>query len=236
MSDPIHSSNWTGDLTYRKDMSSVSTDYERILRTQRELESVPPELRRLQRLAALLLLSPLTLWIAFWFARLVIPDAFGQDYAGPLALWTLLAILAASLQLQSNSRNLMALKRWALAVALGVTVSGAFLYGYVVVTAYAQAIPSARERTFEIHRCSARCRSGGYYVHQRADGTTVEGEYVGRAVPYGMTCATVQRLSGDYGFSWVRVLERSPPPEHEIIWPIRREDCFSDKPLSTLKG
>jgi hypothetical protein len=236
MSDPIHSSNWTGgEPTYSAGTSSVPSDYERILRAQRELETTPPELHRLQRRAALLLLSPLALWVSYWITHAVIRDAFGQDCSGALALSTLVAILAASLQSTSRSRNLIGLKRAALSVALGTSVGGACLYSYAAITSYAQAIPSIAERTFEIYRCHGRCRFGGYFVHQRADGTTVEGEYVGRPLAYGTTCTTVQRLRGDYGFSWVRVLERSPPPAHEIAWPIRREDCFSDKPVATLR-
>jgi len=53
---------------------------------------------------------------------------------------------------------------------------------------------------------------------------------------YWPVCTEVQRLQGDYGFVWIRVVDRSRPPVHEIAWPIRREDCFSNKPLATLKG
>ena len=107
-------------------------------------------------------------------------------------------------------------------------------YTYTVLSSHTNARPSQPERTYELNeRCGRHCN---YYVHQRADGTTIEGVQVGEAVPYGSTCTLVQRLEGDYGFSWIRVLDRSPPPRHEVIWPIRPADCFSDKPLATLRG
>lgn len=238
MSDPIHSSSWTGDAgepTNAAGAISATSDFERrILRPEQQLDD-SPELRQLRRTAALLVVSPLALWIAYWFAHSVIPDAFANDYSGPLALWTYLAIGVGVWQFQSGRGRALRARRAALAAGLGATLGGAVLYGYAASTSYARALPSARERTFEIYRCSGRCRFGGYFVHQRADGSTVEGEYAGRPLAYGTSCALVQRYDGEYGFSWVRVLDRSPPPEHEVIWPIRREDCFSAKPLASLR-
>jgi hypothetical protein len=241
MPDPIHSSGWTGDpperpSTYGTDISSVSSEYQTLLRSQQELASLPPDLRALRRAAGFLFLSPLALWIAYFCIRTVIPDAFKQDYRGLLIVWSLLAMLAAACELTATSRKFIGLRRAFLATGIGTTIGGACLYGYAVTTSYAQALPSTRERTFEIYRCDRRCRFGGHFVHQRADGSTIEGQQVGASPAYGRSCTTVQQLSGDYGFSWVRVLERSPPAEHEVAWPIRREDCFSSKPLSSLKG
>jgi hypothetical protein len=200
-----------------------------------EWEALPPEVRRTQRLAVWLLLSPITLAIGYWVTRFAIRDPFGQDFSALLCLWGLLAVVTGSWQLLSKSPRLIPLRQVALAAALVATAGAALLYPYVAIAAYAHATPFARERTFEIFRCHGRCRySGGYFVHQRADGTTVEGEYAGPPLPYGR-CATVQRLSGDYGFSWVRVVERSQAGG-QLNWPIRREDCFGTKPVSSLKG
>jgi hypothetical protein len=42
-------------------------------------------------------------------------------------------------------------------------------------------------------------------------------------------------LDGEYGFRWIRILDRSRAPSRgQLIWPVRREECFSDIPLSTL--
>jgi hypothetical protein len=46
----------------------------------------------------------------------------------------------------------------------------------------------------------------------------------------------VQRLDGDHNFRWVRVLERSQGDGSNIAWPIRREDCFGNRPVSSLHG
>lgn len=237
MSDPIHSSSWTGPIeqpTYGIGRSSVSSDYQRLLRLRRAAEAVPPELRRLGRRSAFLLLSPLALAVAYWTSRSIIPAAPVQDFSGLLSLWGVATVLATILLLQSRPR-LLRLKEASATLGLLATLGCAAFYIYASATSYAAAMPSVRERTFEIYRCHGRCRYvGGYFVHQRADGTTVEGEYVGPPLPYGR-CALVQRLNGDYGFSWVRVLERSRAGE-QLAWPIRREDCFGTMPVSSLKG
>jgi hypothetical protein len=239
MSDPIHSSEWTGDTnypSYRRGQTSVSDQYQQILRAQQEFDALPPQVRALRRMAAWLLVSPLALWIAYYVVRTIIPDGITGNPSGPLAAWTCVAMAIATWQFQSTSRKYLELRRRALVAGLVATVGASFLYGYLATTSYADARPSARERAFEFFRCSGRCRFGGYYLHQRADGTTLEGERLGPAVPYGTTCTVVQRLSGDYGFGWVRVLERSPPNKRELQWPIRRGDCFSDKPIQSLSG
>src|SRR5207249_4874051 len=121
-----------------------------------------------------------------------------------------------------------------LALVLIQTGAAAVLYDYAAIASRRRVLPMAPERTYEIVR--HRSRLPDYVVHQRVDGSTIEGENIGTAVPYGTTCAEVQRLQGEYGFAWVKVVGKSPPPEHEIAWPIRREDCFSNKPLSSLRG
>jgi len=104
--------------------------------------------------------------------------------------------------------------------------------------AHANATASTPERTLEIgeyQKSVSSRRSRLVFLHQRADGRLMEG---GRRkpLPYAPNCALAQRLTGQYGFAWVKVIERSPPPEHQIAWPIRREDCFSNKPIATLIG
>jgi hypothetical protein len=213
----------------------MSSDFERLMQVDRRGAAVTPELQRLMRIAGLLLLSPAALWIARAFVHSAIQDRFGQGYDGPLALWTLLVALIACWQLSARPANLMGVRQVALLLLAVVTIAGAAAYGYGALTSHANAVASAPERTFAIYRCHGRCRMGGYFVHQRADGTTLEGEHVGAPLAYGITCTEVQRLTGAYGFTWVRVLGRSRPPEHQVMWPIRRQDCFSNQPLDSLK-
>jgi hypothetical protein len=187
-------------------------------------------------MAAWLVVSPLLLWIAHYFVRSVIPDRLIAGPTWPLVVWAAIAAGVGAWQFTSTSRRLLAPKRAVLAMLIAVTVAAAFLYGYLALTSHAQARPLRQERTFEFYRCPGKCRSTGHYVHQRSDGTTVEGEHLGPPVPHGPRCTIVQRLSGDYGFLWIRVVERSPASQSELQWPIRREDCFSDKPIQSLTG
>ncbi len=238
MADPIHSSSWTGDIpepTYVAGQSSVTTDYQRLLRIRQAVAALPQEMIRLWRLSGLLLLSPLALVAAYWVTQSTIPAASAQDFSGPLCVWGLAAILLAASQLRSRSLKFLALREGGIAVAVLATVACAIFYVYAASMSYRGALPSATERTFEIFRCHGSCKyHRGYFIHQRADGTTVEGEYAGPALPYGR-CALVQRLAGEHGFTWVRVLERSQAGE-QLNWPIRREDCFGNKPVSSLRG
>jgi len=135
-------------------------------------------------------------------------------------------------QIRSKTAPNNELRRVILVSLIVAMIASSFAYGYGAFNSYREAVPSTRERTFEILVRKSRSQ---YFVHQRADGGTVEGISYGPPLAYGSACALVERLNGDFGFSWVRVLDRSPPPEHEVIWPIRREDCFSDKPLATLR-
>ena len=111
MSDPTHSSDWTGlakTPTYASGQSSVSDLYQNMLRAQQELDELGPQVRALRRLAARLLVSPLTLWFAFQFVRIVIPDQLASNQSGLLAIWTSLVVIVAVGQLKSNSRKLVA--------------------------------------------------------------------------------------------------------------------------------
>jgi hypothetical protein len=199
---------------------------------------LPPEERRLisrtARLSLLLLVSPLLLIGARLFAAAATADILAADHGAWLAIWGIGVFGLAILQLKKLFKRAPAWTNFVLALVLAQTVAVAVLYDYAAITSRRSAVPGTPERTYEIVR--HRNRLPDYVVHQRADGSTVEGEDIGAAVPYGTACVEVQRLQGHYGFAWVKVVGRSPPPEHEVAWPIRREDCFSDKPLATLKG
>jgi hypothetical protein len=237
MSEPIHSEVWTGELTYGAGQTSVSTDYQRLMQIEQDARRrLDPKVSRIKQLAVIAVLSPLAIWIARWAAGLWIGDAFAQDYSGPLALWTFVVVAFAFSQFISDSRRAIGARLAFLVTVIFLTVVGAGIYGFAAVASHANAIATAPERTFEIHRCRGRCRMGSYFVHQRANGTTLEGEYVGEPLAEGLTCTRAQRLIGRFGFSWVRVIERSQPPEHQLFWPISREDCFGNGPVHTLKG
>ena len=50
-------------------------------------------------------------------------------------------------------------------------------------------------------------------------------------------CLLVRRVSGPFGFEWLRVEASSPAPGRgQLNWPVPREACFSDRPLASLRG
>jgi len=73
-----------------------------------------------------------------------------------------------------------------------------------------------------------------------ADGSSVEMPYFWRSqlnIHRTGECFSVRQYRGPFGFSWIKVLETTPPPRNsELWWQFRREDCFSRKPLPTLRG
>jgi hypothetical protein len=244
MSDEIHSSSWTGpppppqpEWERRLLFHGVPT-IEELRVAKREAReryaALPPQVQRVRRLAGWLLLSPAVLLVGYWIANAVIPDQAAHNLFEPVILWGLLAFFTAFWQLKSESRSLVLLRQVVIGALLIAMIVGGPLYAYAAIASHAHARPLPRERTFEIYRCTHHCYLGGYFLHQRLDGETIEGEYAGPPQAYGR-CATVEVLVGRYGFSWVRVLERMRPQPRELFWPVRREDCFSDKPLSSLK-
>ena len=244
MSDEIHSSSWTGpppppepEWKRRLLFHGVPTIEElRVMKREARdrYAALPPQVQRVRRLAGWLLLSPAVLLVGYWVANAVIPDQAAHNLFGAVTLWGLLAFFTAFWQLKSESRSLVLLRQVVIGALLIAMIVGGPLYAYGAIASHAQARPLRRERTFEIYRCGRSCHFGGYFLHQRLDGETIEGEYAGPPVPYG-SCATVQVLVGNYGFSWVRVLERMESRGHDLSWPVRREDCFSAKPLSSLR-
>jgi hypothetical protein len=244
MTDPvIHSSAWTGPpaldsshhgaFTHRLGQASVTSDYERLVARR---QPNPPLHPSLLLLGKALLLSPVFLWLGAVYAQFAVSDPLIVARFDWFIYWAL-GIAGGFVFLSKFPRG--SSSRWVPTIVVAMVSASyalAIFYPYAAVSAHSTAIAATRERTFEVRR-PPRCRGCSWrYVHQRADGSTVEGEDIGVAVPYGKTCTEVQRLEGDHGFAWVRVLERSPPPAHEVDWPIRREDCFSDKPVSSLRG
>lgn len=251
MKEPIDSSRWTGPeenlaaprergaFVHRYGEHQISTEFARLAAAQidaeRQAKAIPPELLGVIARAWLLLLSPLLLVIAYRIVHSTSRDLLVQANSGYLMAWSAGVIAIALSQITSRFPRLVAIRKTVLVAATVATVGVAGGYIYLAAKSHREAVGLAPERTFEFHESTGRrsFRTTKIY-HQRADGTLLLGGH--RApLPYGTTCALVQRLVGDYGFSWVRVLERSRSPgRHQLRWPIRREECFSDIPLSSL--
>lgn len=244
----IDSSRWTGPLedghtarrkgifTHRTGQHQYASDYDHLNDRQRIVALVPSEIRGVVGLGgALLILAPLFLWIA-WFTMIAASgDVILNDNRHILILWGAAAAGLGFWQLMSRSVRLIAMRKILLGIVSVATLGLASAYVFAGANAHASAWASSPERTFEI-----RERRGGHrnvrtvILHQRADGTLVEG---GRrsVLKFGQTCSLVQRLDGPYGFSWTRVVERSRAPDRGgLNWGIAPQDCFGGIPLSLL--
>ena len=247
MTDPVYSSKWTGPVedglqrkhpgafTHAAGQHSITNDYFHLMESERAANAIPPAVGGVMRLGWMLLFSPAALWLGWLIVDLVTPDIMVGDNRAPLMLWGLAAVALGAWQARSRSRYLIALRKAVLSVGIVATVAAAVVYSYLGISAHGEARASIPERSFELVKTSGRRIKSTTVWHQRADGTTVEGSRKGRPLPYSRTCALVQSLDGPHGFSWVRVLERSRAARRgQLDWPVRREDCFSNIPLSSL--
>lgn len=249
MSEPTDSVGWTGPsstaaprlrgaLVHRYGEHQVSTDFARfVAQADADLiaKEMPPELRGVVGRAWLLLASPLLLVVANWIVHSTGRDLIVNDNKAYLFAWAVGVVALALSQMVSRSLMLIWARKAILVRAFLATFGVAGGYVYVAEQSRQNAVASTPERAYEFYRSSGwRSSKRTEIFHQRADGTLLTG---GRwePAPYATTCALVQRLEGAHGFSWVRVLERSRPPRRtELHWPVRREECFSDIPLSSL--
>lgn len=244
MTERFSSTKWTGPwkairphrgiFTHAPGAHGYATDYQRIFEARRAAEAIPGEVRGVMGLGALLLFgSPLILWIAWQVLRWSSSSIIVADNRDVLVAWGLAMIALGLWQVLSRSPRLVLLRKAILLLALVATFAVAAAYLYAGIDARRNARASAPERTYVLARsCGRGCVTA---VHQRADGTTVEGIDMGPPVEFARICSLVQRLDGAYGFSWVRVLQRTRAPRGgELPWPIRREECFSAIPLSEL--
>lgn len=238
------SSKWTGPpdeglargrgvFTHRYGEPAFTNDYTRFQEAERIAAQTPPEVRRVMGLAALLLISPLMLLLAWLLLGAITPDALSQDNRRWLILWGSAVAALASTQIAWRSTRAILFRKALLGLALLATAGASVAYVYLGLTSHSGATASAPERAFEWQEsCGRHCTT---IIHQLADGSTLEGVHVGAPVQDARSCALAQRLEGTYGFSWVRVLDRSRRPGRgQLAWPISREECFSNEPLSSL--
>jgi hypothetical protein len=224
---------WRGAFTHRSGEPAFTNDYARFQEARRIAAQIPPAVRRVMGLATLLLLSPLMLLVAWLALAAITPDTLGQDNRHWLILWGSAVAALAATQITWPYARAIFIRKAILGLALVATAGASVAYVYLGLTSHAGATASAPERAFEWqHSCGRHCTRT---LHQRADGSTLEGIHVGAPAQEARSCALTQRLDGPYGFSWVRVLDRSRTPRRgQLAWPISREECFSDEPLSSL--
>jgi len=239
----IDSRNWTGPPDevppgfWRTRLGRLVRKYPSVEDAVSPMKPLPTELLRVVRMSALLMLvSPLALWLAWGAMTAFTGDSIIADNSHWLILWAAGSVGLGLWQFKSRSMRLIAVRRIVVALAMVASLCAAGAYVFAGARAHAHAAASEPERTLEIseYRNTAGRHDRQVFLHQREDGTLLEG---GRRkpLPYSPSCALAQRLDGSYGFSWVRVLDRSASPERGAPdWPVRREDCFSNRPLSSL--
>ena len=247
MSDPISSKGWTGDTeakaaerrfldrTHRLGEPVYVSDFDRIADAEWHARQIPTELRSLLRLACLGLLSPLFLFGAWIAVQMTTREVIGQDNKAYLLAWGFGTAALALAQMVSRSTVLIRPRKALMVLAIAATVAVSGGYIYLASQSRANALASQPERTFELYRSvGSRSFRRTEVTHQRADGRLLEGGYSPPA-RWAHACTLAQRLTGDHGFTWVRVLERSRSRQRgDLYWPIRREECFSDTPLELL--
>lgn len=244
MSKRVSSSDWTGPInlaprsgafTYMAGQHSTSSDYQRMLAAENDALIRSAETKLTKRLAALLLVSPILLWLSAVFVRSMTDDLLINAPSDRLIIWGVAAFAWGAIELVSRSTKVVVLRNALLVAAIGGTTATALAYGRAGFFTHEHAIAAAPERTFQSYQCRGRRSCTKIYFHQRANGSYVEGHDRSHPSEFAAVCALVQRLDGPNGFSWVRVLERSRSPETgQLSWPVRREECFSETPLSEL--
>lgn len=229
------SSGWTGTFMHRADQHQITSDYHRLLQAECMANAIPSDLDRVKLLALMVLPSPILLWFAWLLVGLVARDEVARDNSHLLMFSGSIVVVVAAWQAGSRAKAFIQLRRCLLWTLLGATIAAAVAYAYLGINSHSRAIVLPPERTFELVKTEGRRIKRTIIWHQRANGSTVEGFNEGRPLAYSSVCALVQRLDGPYGFSWVRVLERSRPPGRgQLSWPVRREDCFSHVPIASL--
>ncbi|WP_152569411.1 MULTISPECIES: hypothetical protein [Sphingomonas] len=223
--------------TYAVGQHSGSTDETRLRRrrvTPIRREPLPPGTLRKSAVASALLLSPVLLVIAHWIVIGSTNDEYvhGEPWARLFLAGTAAMALSVA-DFLATSRRLVGVRTLVLAAALVGMIGYAVGYTRGALSAHAHASASPAERVLvSYENCGKNCRQA---VYQRADGTLLNGLGKRPVAEYAPACARVQTLVGERGFGWLRVLERSRSPErHQLFWPVRASECFSDIPLSQL--
>ena len=197
---------------------------------------VDPELAPVVRRAAWLFFSPFVLLVGWFASQAGIGDMVVSTPGWILGLWALILIAIALWQMTSTSKRLIELRLTLLGLLIGTAVGGAAGYAWIAQTAHTEARAGQSQRAFIYLAESSKLRGliPAEFGFQLADGSNLTPGRKRKRFDYGQ-CVTAQLLTGPHGFRWVRITESAPPPRPgQLHWPLRREDCFSGKPLSEV--
>jgi len=247
MSQRVRSTSWTGPLdldlprrdgvfTHRPGDPHYTSDYQHFARMEECRRSISPERAGVVLAGvALLLVSPLALWLAHLLLRSAIQDLSAHSNHAVLVAAGFGFAVIAGWQLHSGSNRFVRVRTTMLWFLLLASTAVAGAYVYVGIQAHRDAIVMQPTRALEFYttRGSRRFKTKIYH-HQLADGTMLDGSKVSWRTQ-APACVLVQQVVGNFGFRWVRVLERSRSPTRgQLHWPVRRQECFSGIPLSSL--
>ena len=184
------------------------------------------------RQTLLMIFSPVILGIAWLVAGFAIRDlAVDAPPLGPIAL--IVAVIGFGLW-WGAVRDFMPRLCGALA-RLGwvVVATGAFAYSSVSIYAHREAAAGPLLRA-QVARIESHGRGLATAILILQDGSSVAVQTSAGGLGT-RRCYAVRRVTGPYGFAWVRMVDASPPPgPGQLEWPIDLADCFSATPLSSM--
>ncbi|MEA3067517.1 MAG: hypothetical protein QOK41_924 [Sphingomonadales bacterium] len=222
MTDPvIHSTSWTGDVGARHTIPS-----EQAFRPLSHPRASGILASGAWMVGGALLFSSanLSAWI-IPAIPIAVPPIWSFGYTSTVAL---------VLFIRSMSRELSPITiRISLLAAL-VLFSLAILLPPLAIYSYLHAEEGPKHRMQFVS--ASKNVEGAIFAFQ--NGSAVETPFYWRSQWHyrrSGECFGVRRYTGPFGFSWMKVLETTPPPKNsELWWTISQEDCFSNKPLSAL--
>jgi hypothetical protein len=210
-----------------------STQYERAILAERRASASRATFTIMQVTA----LCVLPLAVIPWAANKIVVSIIGEPLVSfHINVSGMLSIATAAFalwQFLTKSERAPNLRKWLLVGYAGCAVAFSVTTSIAMWRSWSQAVAEPPQRAFEYaERCGKGCRRP---VYQARNGRIIGTDELKPLPPYGPACVSVSEVVGSRGLRWARVVERSRRMERgQLYWPIRREDCFSDKPLASL--
>jgi hypothetical protein len=233
VADPINSSAWTGPpddmrtdpFTHGFGQHQFASDYQRLSAASIAAERIPPELNAARAWAGVLFISPALFFPGYLAVTESTNDLIIQDNLAVLVLAGMLTMGVAALLFLPSTLILLWLRKALACLGIVAVCLTAGTYAYVGIKAHMEAQAAPRERAFAVGKDVVN--------FEREDGSMLIG--AGRNPPRESGfCVSVVLFKGEYGFAWARVVEQVPRQRHQLFWPLRRADCFSEKPLASF--
>jgi hypothetical protein len=179
---------------------------------------------------------PLFLLVAHWLARMAISDLLVAAPSLGLAVLGLM-LFAFALNCLARIGIFSRLCLWVAIVGGAAVPVGIVAYLVVAIDAHRSAAvgPAQRAEIVSV-KSHGRHSFGATTRFLLQDGSLVEtDDYAAFGYGAASRCFSVRVLRGANGFAWIRVVDASPVPgPGQLAWPIDREACFSNAPLSAL--